>query len=480
MPALPDVSASRPAHAGPQFRLLLIAAACGATIAFATVEALILLAAALGFAAVLRDFRVGVVLIALIMPLSRSHLFPHAMFGITGLNPLNVVMLGTLAACLMQLPAGGLRRFAPTPLLWLYIAPIAVAGALGSRHVGEIAPLYRIRGYIEFDTVAGYLVEMVAKPMMFVAFGLLVGAAAARSRRPERLLLPALLSVWIMALVVIVFVLQSGIGLEALAAGTSREFLSELGVHANDLGRLFAFAFAILLFTWAEARGPALRMALLVSMGLAFAALILTFSRAGFLSLGVALVLFVLWRPGLRTVLGALAIAAIILVLPAVVFDRAETGFGEGLNAISAGRIDGLWLPLLPEFLNSPVFGNGLGSILWSGVMRSGDSTAVLGATTPHSAYFQALLDMGVVGFALLCAYLVHAWKGMRACADNAALSPLLRGFFHGALAGFAGLLVAGFAGSSLTPTVEQIYLWFAIGMMYGLRPGSQMRGSSA
>jgi len=45
-----------------------------------------------------------------------------------------------------------------------------------------------------------------------------------------------------------------------------------------------------------------------------------------------------------------------------------------------------------------------------------------------------------------------------------------LRGFYQGAAAGLAGFLVAGIAGSYLTPRPVQIFLWLAIGMMYGQR----------
>ena len=36
---------------------------------------------------------------------------------------------------------------------------------------------------------------------------------------------------------------------------------------------------------------------------------------------------------------------------------------------MSAGRIDDIWLPLLPELFKSPLWGNGLNSIMWSYAM---------------------------------------------------------------------------------------------------------------
>jgi hypothetical protein len=346
--------------------LALLGVLWGVVVALAGLNALYLCVSLIGSAFILRDFRVGVVALIVLMPISTSALFPHAMLGITGLNPLNLLLAGTLCACLLQgLSDGSLRRLVPRPLLWLYIAPILFGGVIGALHVGEIAPAFLLYEMVAFDDASGYLREMVFKPLLMVVFALLVGAAVAKSARPERFLIPALASIWVMDAIVIAYVLSSGIALGQLASNESREFLSELGLHANDLGRMFVMAYALLLFTWAAASHPGLRLALLGSMALTAVALMLTFSRGAFVGFLVVNVLFVLWRRNANALLllGAL-VAVAALALPGAVYDRMATGSGEGLNAISAGRIEGLWLPLLPEVLRSPIYGNGIGSIL--------------------------------------------------------------------------------------------------------------------
>lgn len=52
-----------------------------------------------------------------------------------------------------------------------------------------------------------------------------------------------------------------------------------------------------------------------------------------------------------------------------------------------------------------------------------------------HDAYLEALLDMGIAGTALRCAYFAHVWKRFRALAADLSLSPGPRGFFLGAAA---------------------------------------------
>ncbi|MBC8006862.1 MAG: O-antigen ligase family protein [Prolixibacteraceae bacterium] len=442
----------------------------GVVVAVAELNALYLCISLIGCVFILLDFRIGVVLLIVLMPISRSYIFPHAMLGVTGLNPLNLLLIGTLGSYLLrELSEGTLKRFVPRPLFWLYIVPIVIAGALGARHVDDIARVFFMNELLDFKDAAGYIRDLVVKPLFMVLFALLMAAAVARSRNPEKFLIPALISIWTMGLMVIIFVLVSGVGIDVLGRSTSREFLTPLGMHANELGCMYAIAYALLLFTWAESKTAHFKLILIASMGLVVVALVLTFSRGAFLGFFVVNLLFLLWYRNAKTLvfLGVLSVAA-LFVLPGAVFDRITTGYGSGLDAISANRIGLLWIPLLPELLRSPVYGNGIGSMLWSDAMRRGAGASILMVTHPHNAYLQTLLDMGIAGLILLGAYFVHVWKKFRALSIDVAVSPELRGFYRGAAAGLVSFLIAGISGSSLTPVSEQVFLWLAIGMMYG------------
>src|ERR1700682_4326041 len=119
--------------------ILLLGIIWGGVVAVAELNALYLCVSLVGCAFILRDFRIGVVLLILLMPISRSWVFPHAMLGITGLNPFNLLLVATLGSYLLRgLSDTSTGRFLPRPLLWLYIVPIIVAGAMGSFHVEEI------------------------------------------------------------------------------------------------------------------------------------------------------------------------------------------------------------------------------------------------------------------------------------------------------------------------------------------------------
>jgi O-antigen ligase len=231
---------------------------------------------------------------------------------------------------------------------------------------------------------------------------------------------------------------------------------------------------ALLLFVWGQARRPGLKLFLLLTLCAIGVALLLTFSRTAILCAGLVGALFLLWRFNMKSLALAVAGLALGALLGAeALFSRLTAGFGEGADAVSAGRIEGIWLPMLPELAKNPLFGNGLNSILWSFPIVSG---AVPPSGHPHNAYLETLLDMGLVGFALALAYYTHVWQGLRRLAADASLSPELRGLFQGAIAALAAFFVACVTGSSLRPQAESAYLWIAIGLMYGVlarRPAS-------
>jgi O-antigen ligase len=143
-------------------------------------------------------------------------------------------------------------------------------------------------------------------------------------------------------------------------------------------------------------------------------------------------------------------------------------GVGQGANAVSAGRVAGIWAPLLPFAGQSPFWGHGLQSILWSPAMRSGHMMMV---THPHSAWLQVFLDTGAIGLVLIMSFWIgYVWRGFRKLARDPSLEPEMAGFFEGAAAGLLGFVIANVAGSSFFPVPEQSFLWLAIGIMHGLR----------
>lgn len=449
--------------------LLLFGALSGVGIALGEVEAMLASVAMIAALAALIDFRAGAVVLMVLLPISGIPVFPRTMFGFTGLNPINMLMAATLVSFVMRGRQLGL--LAPRPLLLLYVLPIVGAALLGLRHVDEIVPFYYESLSIHFLDGIGYLRDILFKPMFIVVIAMLIGAAVAQSKKPERFLAPIIIAVWVMSLTAIGYVLYSGVRLGELSSTGARDFFNAIGMHANDLGRMYAVAYALLLFTWGETKDKAFKTLLVVTMAVLAIALVLTFSRGAFVGFLMVNGLFLLWKFNARTIAIALLVATFaMLFMPGAVVSRLTMGFAGGgdVNTVSAGRVDEIWGPLMiSDFWKSPLWGSGLDSVMWSDAAWSGSMLLV---THPHNAYLQAWLDIGLIGVVLLLAYFWHVWKGLLALGSNSYLSPTMRGFFQGAVAALLCFLLTGWAGSSLRPIPEFTFLWFAIGMMYGMR----------
>src|SRR6185437_3247666 len=218
----------------------------GVAVAMAGVAAALICVSLIACVFCLRDFRFGVVLLILIMPISSSFLFPHSMFGVSGLNPLNLLLATTLLSYGLNYAGKGvIRSLGSRPLLFLYLVPILFGAALGVSHVHEIPGIFKDMDWIEYDAAGGYIRDLVLKPVLLILYAMLVGAAVLHSRDTRRFLTPMYISMWVMALLVIVFIAASGVHLSQLAGTYERSFLSPLGMHTNDLGRLYAIAYAL-------------------------------------------------------------------------------------------------------------------------------------------------------------------------------------------------------------------------------------------
>ena len=448
--------------------MLGLALGCGYTLALGEIAGLYVGISLVCAVAVLIDFRVGAVALLVMLPISASHLFPHGLMGITGLNPLNLVLLATVGSYVLfgrqQRPGAVV---VPMPLILLYIPPIVMGGLIGMGHIQEIPSFFYEIGSIQYSSERQYFLLQVVRPLIIVAIALMVGAAAASSRKPEGFIVVIALSALLLALIQIGFVIVEAPTIARLGS-RERDFYEPLGMHANDFGRLHLFAAALLLFVWAETKRPNLKLLLLITLSALGIALLLSFSRAAIAGAALVGALFLMWRFNAKTlsiVLIALMLAG--LLAGDVLYSRLTLGMGEGANAVSAGRIDSIWLPLLPEVAESPIWGQGLNSILWSFAMVN---EAILRVSHPHNAYLEALLDMGAIGLIMLTAYFAHVWKGLRILARSERLTAEMRGFFQGACAALAAYLVTCLVGSSLTPRPEASYIWIAIGLMYGLR----------
>jgi hypothetical protein len=173
--------------------LLAFAVLSGIGVAVGEFDAMIIAVTMIAAAAALVDFRVGAVLMIVMLPLEGSTFFPGGMFGITGLNPMNLMLAATLASYLLR---GRFRTFLPKPLLWLFMVPIVIAGLIGTQHVDRIYPYFYEMEVVHYIDAFGYLRDEVVKPLFMALTALLIAAAVERSHNPDRFITPIVVAVW--------------------------------------------------------------------------------------------------------------------------------------------------------------------------------------------------------------------------------------------------------------------------------------------
>ncbi len=447
--------------------LLAGAALLGAAIPLLGLFApLLLLFAALSLW-ILLDFRVGAACAIVLMPLSALSLFPHQLFGIRGLNPVNLILFLTIVSYLVHAGLRGWRDpLAPRRLLLWYVLPFALAAAAGMGSVALIPAHFAAAGLVQFHDGAGYLRDLFFKPLSLVLLALLVALAVRHSAHPQRFLYLMLASGWVFCALVAGLLLDAGLPLRALASPLARAFLGRIGMHANELSLLLNMLYALTLFSLRPGQGPGLRRLLFVS-ALAFGlCVLLTFSRGGLA--GFLLVnLFYFWkRYSLKSLAVGLLVAACagpFVVEPVAL--RALTGVDTGDRAaVTAGRLDGIWLPLLPHVLAEPLLPHGVRSILWSPPVRLNKMLPVAQA---HSAWLGGLMDLGLIGFGFVLAFLLSA---RRAFADLARRhpAPTMQGLFAGGAVLVPLWFLQGVSDDQFTPTFAQTYFWIALGILMG------------
>lgn len=242
--------------------------------------------------------------------------------------------------------------------------------------------------------------------------------------------------------------------------------------NPNDFVVLMIFSIP-LLFLWAyQTSSWTVRIALL--LGAMFQGLVLmkTYSRSGYLSVGLTLFALVFFARGRlrRYALGACVLGACAMLLLPDVRDRlltlagirsGEVGLAQAFASISYRKL--LLLAAWSEFLEHPILGIGFSNL----GPRARTYSTLIHQITAENTYVQILAELGIVGFAAYLFFLGTAWNrmmaGLRAVRGDRRVEPL----FVGLAAGYCG-----FAFNSLFDTnIPDNMPWVLLAIMVHLSP---------
>jgi O-antigen ligase len=215
-------------------------------------------------------------------------------------------------------------------------------------------------------------------------------------------------------------------------------------------------------------RGTA-RLVALTAMFLAISAIVLTFSRAGFMTLAASFLMFLavlMRRKSAGAAFGLLLLAVCVPpLLPQGYVQRLSTI--TNIEADATGSAQGRWRDLQAAVAvvgKNPVIGVGIGQdILAMNEQRGDDWTQV------HNAYLQYAIDLGVPGLLLFAWLHLRCYRTARAVEKRAGREPAHRNLTLLA-AGVQVSLVAFFVAAMFHPIAYQFYFFSIGGLAVALR----------
>ena len=234
--------------------------------------------------------------------------------------------------------------------------------------------------------------------------------------------------------------------------------------NPNDLALMLNLVIPIAVSLWLSARRPMLRVMLGLALLVQVTAVILTFSRAGFLTLATTLGLYalrLLRRPSKGLVFAAVVLALFALpFLPAGYVERLLTL--RAIDADATGSAQARWEGTLAAIENMaayPVLGAGLGMDILALNETVGPTWRAV-----HNTYLEYGVDLGVPGLLLFLALLWTCWRSARAArgVEEVEVSHLAEGI-EISLLGFA---VAAF----FHPAAYHFYFYYIAGLAVAAR----------
>jgi probable O-glycosylation ligase (exosortase A-associated) len=305
-----------------------------------------------------------------------------------------------------------------------------------------------------------------------VIFFWLIGTLVTTRQRLERFM-------WVLALCAIPLAAtalanyQSGVFITHATSSVQRiaGYVGGAGLagNPNDLALMLNLLLPLTGALFIISRQPWLRLVALAALMLSVAAVIATFSRAGFITLAV-ISLSALAAAVRRGALGAAVVVAFLaigafVVIPEQYFNRLSTI--TNIDADTTGSAQGRWedyFVSLEYIRMNPLTGAGLGQDLLALNETRGHATW----RSVHNAYLQAAVDLGIPGVALLLALLLASFANARRVRRHAARRKDLRDLEVMA-SGIHVSLVAFTVAAFFHPIAYQFYFFCLAGLAVAL-----------
>ena len=259
-------------------------------------------------------------------------------------------------------------------------------------------------------------------------------------------------------------------GGDSLSAARIIGYESALTANPNDLALILNLIIPLALALVLITRRPMLRAVLLASVGLQIVSVVVTFSRAGFLSLATILGTY-FWTVSRRTERGWAYAALIIVVsalplLPASYLTRLSTITNMEADATGSSKERyAQQVAAVHYVLAHPIVGAGLGMNILA-INETGLSPAWMNI---HNVYLQYATDLGVPGLILFLLIFLASIKSAHLVQRDNAASPESRELFYLA-AGIKTSLLSFAISAFFSPVAYHFQFYYIAGLAVAVK----------
>ena len=262
------------------------------------------------------------------------------------------------------------------------------------------------------------------------------------------------------------------------AVGVSRivGYDAPLTLNPNGLALMLNLMLPLCIALFLGATRPLVRALLLGIIGLDVMAVILTFSRGGFLTLTITFAIY-LWktskRPERSWAVAALVIALVCLpLLPSSYWDRVSTISNKDSDI--TGSSQARWRDMLAAanlVVQNPIVGVGVGMNALALVEERGPALDVANKQllAVHNVYLVYAAELGIPGLVLFLMLLAGCMKSTLSVQGRSAGAPALRELFY--LAEGVQISLIAFAVFAMTdPDAYALYFYYIAGLAVAVK----------
>lgn len=394
------------------------------------------------------------------VPYSNTELFRDSLVSLPGAKPLQLVALFVIiVACINYKKSTPLPKFAS----FFAMAIITVFTISIIRSLAYLDILNWMRE--ENLSTLNYMLSDYVKPLIFFLPLIIISKFTHKLEQIEFLVKTLVLSIMILSIYLLYLYLFK-IGFKGDLRWVDEYYSLTFGLHRNDIANFFMIVFPLCIARFFLKKN----FFNLVSIGLSIVAIGFLYSRTAYLVMIISFLfyLFISKRSKFLPVFLTIAFG-LSFIVSASIIERASKGLEEhDLESISAGRIDGIWLPLIEEHTRDSkklLLGNGRYGMK---ISEAAQSSIMVSSSHPHNMYLEQIVDAGLIGFIIFILFFILL---LQKISRNLHYLPngRLKEYHYAIYVSIISYMLAGMTGRSFFPMFLNSYLWIVIGIAIAL-----------